>query len=57
MNRLAFESNYRDRSVKFGELVKGNGGGVSSLVAAGMIETYKDWMIYAPRSLSRNYGL
>ena len=46
-NELAFESNFRDRSVEFGELVEGNRF-VSHLVAAGMIEAYKDWMIYVP---------
>ena len=46
-NKLAFESNFRDRSVEFGELVEGNRF-VSHLVAAGMIEAYKDWMIYVP---------
>ncbi len=46
-NKLAFESNFRDRSVEFGELVGGDGS-VTSLVASGMIETYKDRMIYVP---------
>ena len=46
-NRIAFESNYRDRSVEFGELVEGDRF-ASGLVAAGVIETYKDWMIYVP---------
>ncbi len=46
-NKLAFESNFRDRSVEFGELVEGDRF-VSAMVASGMIETYKDRMIYVP---------
>ena len=46
-NKLVFESNFRDRSVEFGELVEGDRL-VSHLVADGMIETYKDLMIYVP---------
>ena len=46
-NKLAFEANFRDRSVEFGDLVEGDRF-VSYLVATGMIETYKDWMIYVP---------
>lgn len=46
-NKLAFESNFRDRSIEFGELVEGDRS-VSGLVADGMIETYKDRMIYVP---------
>ena len=46
-NKLAFESKFRDRSVEFGDLVEGDRF-VSALVADGMIETYKDWMIYVP---------
>ncbi len=45
--KLAFESNFRDRSVEFGDLVGGDGS-VTRLVAGGMIETYKDRMIYVP---------
>ncbi len=45
-NKLVFESNFRDRSVEFGELVEGDDRLVSSLVATGMIKTYKDRMIY-----------
>ena len=46
-SKLSFESNYRDRSVEFGELVEGDRY-ASHLVAAGVIETYKDRMIYVP---------
>ena len=46
-NKLSFESNFRDRSVEFGELVEGDHP-VTSLVATGMIESYKDRMIYVP---------
>ena len=46
-NELAFESNFRDRSVEFGELVEGDHS-LSTAVAAGMMETYKDWMIFVP---------
>lgn len=47
-NILSFESNSMDGSVKFGELVEGDDRFVSWIVGAGVIETYKDWMIYVP---------
>ena len=46
-NKLAFESNFGDRSVEFGDLVEGDRF-ISAMVADGMIETYKDRMIYVP---------
>ena len=46
-NKLFFESNFRGKSVEFGELVKGHEL-VANIVADGMIETYKDLMIYVP---------
>jgi hypothetical protein len=46
-NEIAFKSNFRDGSVEFGDLVEGDRF-VSHLVTAGMIETYKDRMIYVP---------
>ncbi len=46
-NKLSFESNYRDRSIEFGELVEGDRY-ASYLLGIGMIETYQDWMIYVP---------
>ena len=45
--KLFFKSNFRGKSVEFGELVKGHDL-VAMIVADGMIETYKDWMIYVP---------
>ncbi len=46
-NKLAFESNFRDRSVEFGDLMEGDPY-VSAMVTDGMMETYKDLMIYVP---------
>jgi hypothetical protein len=46
-NEIAFKSNFRDGSVEFGDLVEGDRR-VSHLVTAGMIEPYKDRMIYVP---------
>ena len=47
-NTLSFESNFRGKSVQFGELIEGDDLFVSTMLASGMIETYKDWMIYVP---------
>ena len=46
-NNLFFESFFRGKSVEFGKLVEGHDL-VSRLVADGMIETYKELMIYVP---------
>ena len=46
-NTLSFESNSMGRSVTFGKLVEGDRF-ISRLVADGMMETYKDWMIFVP---------
>ena len=46
-NELAFESNFRDESVEFGDLVEG-GHPLSTVATDGMMETYKDRMVFVP---------
>ncbi len=47
-NPLFFESNFRNKTVEFGELIEGDFDMIALMIADGMIEAYKDWMIYVP---------
>ena len=48
-NKLFFESNYRGKSVEFGELLEGDPSVLpSGQLADGMFDTYKDWLVYVP---------
>ena len=46
-NKVLFESNFRGNTVEFGDLVETQDR-YATMVADGLIETYKDWMIYVP---------